>query len=679
MASITTETQEHDPQVKNAPLPPPYAAQLNDALALFQQGNGERALLLCKQLVEKYPKAVEVLHAMGLFCHSLKHYEEAIRYLSQALLIEPDDLVIHFSLGSALMDHSHYSAAETRFQHVVDHQPNHLEALIFLAKTLFKQDKIDKSIEYALQAVELSPEAASAHLLLSSAFHTREQTKLLANFHWQRYLHYNQNREQQQEHDKDEVAHTLFFNPQTALETAKKKQRVRQNIAINAPQLCFYIGAPFEEAPDSLIALSVQDLHTFFTTTRYHLPTAIQFDNNDPVQVTHANQICRFIASVLVKRLNQIDDIVLTKQRQKPIFDPNKPLRVFLSSSRETTVMQYCSRDIADAFRRLGCEVYFFIEQNEKERLWLDHKLQQMINFNPHAVININHVHNAWLHEDVVNIIWFQDSMSNLIEGKTYSWRERDILFSVSPEIDRLLQHNCKAPKPQRQPFAIDHHIFKKYPEVVRQNKAIFVGTSYIPDIKQHLSSIKRAIKYLEKAMEQGEMIDETLATKLSYSYQLPYRAIWPALCNYVLRKETVRWLCENPTHPVEVYGRFWHLHPEIKPYFKGEIAHGKALAKLYNQTRYALSTITIAIGSQRLAELAACGAIPLVYDCREGAEEPHWNDECLFFKTREDLHNILGKEPKNSPELIAQAYDYDVMAQKLYQQIIAIFQGAQA
>ncbi|MDH5230301.1 MAG: glycosyltransferase, partial [Gammaproteobacteria bacterium] len=99
---------------------------------------------------------------------------------------------------------------------------------------------------------------------------------------------------------------------------------------------------------------------------------------------------------------------------------------------------------------------------------------------------------------------------------------------------------------------------------------------------------------------------------------------------------------------------------PIVQPFYKGAINHGEDLAKLYNSAEYALVvTQPTEVNNQRLAEAAACGAIPVVTDVRAQSEKPHWDDECLFFSNRDELYNALKQKPKNDPSVIANYFSY--------------------
>jgi hypothetical protein len=67
-------------------------------------------------------------------------------------------------------------------------------------------------------------------------------------------------------------------------------------------------------------------------------------------------------------------------------------------------------------------------------------------------------------------------------------------------------------------------------------------------------------------------------------------------------------------------------------------------------------------------------GAIPVVYDSRDITDEKHtWDDEVLYFKTKEDLKYILDNqlEPKNfrSKEMLKH-FSYDSFIETIIEQV---------
>ena len=135
----------------------------------------------------------------------------------------------------------------------------------------------------------------------------------------------------------------------------------------------------------------------------------------------------------------------------------------------------------------------------------------------------------------------------------------------------------------------------------------------------------------------------------------------------------SARWLCELADElgmTVEVYGRGWERDPVVSPFFKGTLPHGPAVAEVYNTAQYSLVAHPHDLHSQRLIETAACGSIPIVYDCRYRAEKPHWDEQCLWYRTKEELRACLGKRPQSPVHAVCQGRSYTDFAKRILTEI---------
>lgn len=480
-------------------------------------------------------------------------------------------------------------------------------------------------------------------------------------------------RELQQLHQKQKRASlwqdSYFLDNKLALETARLKNRVRLNHPnIDGLQICYYSGDQLSEEYDNLIQLPTENMLDFFTETRLRLPQKLVLppDTSIEIQLDIYKTFNEIIQEAVRRRTEISKEYSQISQQLKPEFDSNSPLRIFLPTSRMTEVMQYCSKNLAKVFNRLGHNAFLSMEHNDMESLSAAWMLKEYCNFIPHLIININHTNNNFIHPDVFNVTWWQDPMQELVSGKTLPWRKRDIIMSVYPFIDKHLEQSG-ATNIRRQHFCIDNDCFKIYPDISRKQKIVFIGSSYRRHIEILPTHKKNIIFKYQKQLVNGKLV--LLKELKNMIEDLPLAM---HTRNYIVRDTTVRWLCEQSDIPVEIYGRGWEYDPIIQAHFKGELPHGKDVAEVYNSASHALICIPEFINSQRLFEIAACGCIPVVYDSRNEAEEPHWNEECLFFKTREQLHQCIHQKPLKNPVGIAEQFTYENMAKSIIQIINA-------
>ncbi len=302
--------------------------------------------------------------------------------------------------------------------------------------------------------------------------------------------------------------------------------------------------------------------------------------------------------------------------------ESGKSLRIFFPANRMTEVMQYASKGLAEGFRALGHEVWISIEQSEMEQLDYQ-RLKEQYEFNPHLVVNINHLNNQWMHPDLFNLVWWQDPMPELTNGKPLPWRHRDLVYAIGKDLgDYAIDSGAQGF--ELQPIGINESVFRLDADVVRKEKIVFAGSSYRNFLPDH-PKIKLILDKLQEALVSGKSMGPTLCEEISGELDVPYDIVWNRAIAYVMRDSLVHWMCSNPTTKVEVYGRGWEQDPVVAPYFKGEVTHGEELAHIYRSAKYALSTNFMVMGDQRFTEICACGTIPVIYDCRNVSPGPHW------------------------------------------------------
>lgn len=463
---------------------------------------------------------------------------------------------------------------------------------------------------------------------------------------------------------------TYFVDPLQALNVAKQRNRVAcGHPTIDGLQICYYRGELPEHGFENLIHLELPDFEEFFIRSRLRMPENIEIPEGleDEVKVAVRQDIAAAGDAIKRKRLALIQQLLNKAKALQPRMIGSRSPRMFIPSNRLTTVMQYSSQGIAKAFAGLGWDVLFYIQANDMEGNNMVDMLEKYIDFDPHACFYVNSLNNSFMHDDIVNVVWWQDLMPQLKERQPLKWRAKDFNFSISPLFDRYLEQ-CQAASVERLHFVIDDEVFHNGGDAARVDKIVFIGSSYLPVVNLENSQHQQALDSLVAVMEQGACFDEATVNQIAEASSLSYEFVFWKLLHYVIRDHCVKWLCADLGLPVDVYGRYWDQDAEVLPYYRGELQHGKAVADVYRTARYALVCHPFEINSQRLAEVAACGCIPVVYDCRDVAEPPHWDDYCLLFKTAEELQNILRRRlrPAKQPEGLAEQFTYRAAARRL-------------
>lgn len=467
-----------------------------------------------------------------------------------------------------------------------------------------------------------------------------------------------------------EVQDTYFLNRNAALKAALQKNTVKLPDSGDGLQICYYDGEPFQDPPENLICVPIEAMFDYFFETIYRPPTYLNYEGTNITPTmkqqmdTKINQVFISVNQAREERENRYIELI---KKQAPNFnDPIK--RVFFMTSRYTSVIQYSSKGIAKALGKLGYDIKFMIEEDRMQLLYKDLRIRELYYFNPHITVNINHMYNDFINDKTWNIVWWQDPMEELVSGKPIHIRERDIIFSFDKQFDDFWIRKQVTPI-YRQDFCIDSEVFFPDPEIRRENKIVFVGSSYYGLFERGNIDPGFSLELI-RWMEEGIGFTEKDVIKLGHQYHLCFDNYpVPSLLQAVVRDTTVKWLCEESRIEVEIYGRNWDGYEFAHPFLKGELPHGKAVADVYRSTKYALVSSGANIQNQRLFETAACGAIPIVYDSRPFSEDPLWEDQYLFFRTRRELKQAIGREPKmiqGTFDRINNKFSYDCFAKKI-------------
>ncbi|MBF0283322.1 MAG: hypothetical protein HQL51_02580 [Magnetococcales bacterium] len=455
----------------------------------------------------------------------------------------------------------------------------------------------------------------------------------------------------------------FFLDSAAARREAREARLIPLNLGVFQPRLCFHPGPAQPGDPPQLIAVppEPQAAADFFLHTRWRRPRAIVFPPADETAFDEAMRWARLLDGAAQGRMKRYPLITHALQQTTPRFEgTGPPWRFFLPTSRHTNVSRYTLENLAQALRRRGHEVWLAMEAREEEKFDAYDWVQQQHACNPHVVLSINRMYNQWLHPEVVLVTWWQDILHPLTARQPIPWRPRDIALSLVPELDPYLR-DLGAREIHRLGSCIDPTIFRPPPPDAppRANRVALVGGSYA---HQTMTPATRQLALrLTQRMNQGLPLTREVLQDLAKALDVAWDvAFWQTL-HYVVRDVTTRWLCQcRDGVEVEIHGHTWERDPLVRPFHQGIAPHGAAVAQIYQRARYALVPHPFDLQSQRMMEVAACGCIPVVYDCRPLAAPPHWDDHALWFNSPESLRACLGRAPQADPAAIAQGQTYD-------------------
>ncbi|MCF6309495.1 MAG: hypothetical protein L3J19_03310 [Sulfurimonas sp.] len=464
------------------------------------------------------------------------------------------------------------------------------------------------------------------------------------------------------------------MNPKVALIVANQENRYGPNNNTFL-QICYYHGEKIESDLVNLVHLPMENMLENLSNGMLRIPEKIDFtgiDVPDNAKIQIEDNINKILSKSRDLQYRNAMKNYETAKTNKLNF--NEIMKFYLPASANTRVMQYISKDIYDILKTREYKVMYDLTYGIEKYS----TIRKVSEYNPHAIITINNFHNMFLNDEIFNFVWFQDVMPIMVDNEEILLRERDYFFSYTTTFtDLLIKKGVDKNKIfQQQVIPVNTNQFYLDENVNKENKIVFVGSYYCDDYSDYIS---KDIDYeLNILLKKGI----SLSVENIHEVYKKYNLVCLDNANFItyiqqhyIRNACVDWLCENQTVDVEIYGYDWDKSDKehILQKFKGK-AEKHELNYIYNSTKYALAASGQVINTQRLGEIVHSGAIPLIYDSREITDESEtWDDECLYFKTKEELDYILENnlEPKKyRSEEMLKYFTYDSFLDTILQVI---------
>lgn len=471
---------------------------------------------------------------------------------------------------------------------------------------------------------------------------------------------------------KEFAQDSYFFNVEDAIKESQKKHFVNiGHPTIFGRQICYYnADEKLDNLPDNCIFVPLENFYNFFHTTRYRLPKRVVVYNDDfdnPMEAKLLSDQLVEILKIAKNDRNKLINLYFDENKNLvPNFDDEK-LRIFIPTTKYTTVMQYVSKAIYDVLKENDkYDVKLYIEETDFESMqdFLP-LLVEYHNFNPHIVININSLY-SFCNEKVFNFVWFQDPMPFIMSEEKYQKKEREYFFSLTYFFDKCFER--KEIPYERQNFAINDNIFKVNKDIKRENKIVFIGSSYANIVKPY-NLEKSLIDELKEHLEKGLKFNDSYIDSILERYTISKDVLVQKVIPYIVRDFSVIWLCESELSKkfeIEVYGWGWEEYPQTKAYYKGELSYGQALVDVYSSAKYTLAPHADYIIQQRVLEAISCGCQPILYDCREKDNPPYYEDILIYYKSKEELLNVFNKCNSEKFESFIKNFTYKTFVEKI-------------
>jgi tetratricopeptide (TPR) repeat protein len=117
----------------------------------------------CRKALELNPNNALVHGTLGVALARQEKLDEAIGYFSEAIKLEPGYVDAHYSLGQAMARKGKFNEAIRHFSDVLRFQPDHSDAHGYLGSILLAGGMLKKAMVHLSEAVRLDPNYADAH------------------------------------------------------------------------------------------------------------------------------------------------------------------------------------------------------------------------------------------------------------------------------------------------------------------------------------------------------------------------------------------------------------------------------------------------------------------------------------------------------------------------------------
>jgi len=136
---------------------------LSTGIQYHQAGRVEEAHEIYRQVHSANPTSPIVLSLLGAACINLRRWDEAARYLDEALRLDPDNAAAHDNRGVLLAKQGRMAEAVESFRRAVELNPDNAQTHLNLAAALERVEAANDAIESYRTAAHLAPKSLKAH------------------------------------------------------------------------------------------------------------------------------------------------------------------------------------------------------------------------------------------------------------------------------------------------------------------------------------------------------------------------------------------------------------------------------------------------------------------------------------------------------------------------------------
>lgn len=417
----------------------------------------------------------------------------------------------------------------------------------------------------------------------------------------------------------------------------------------------------------------------------------------------------------------------------------DRPLRILGGTSRFTTFLQHCMRDLLTGFDKLGCTTRMYKETSSITRTTEYDFLATVDEFKPDLIIYIDHFRDesSFIPQNIPFVNWIQDLLPNITHPKQRRLGSLDFTFVFAPQwLDTLAAIDCYTGHDVRVlPIGINPDIYHPIEDCPKAFDVLYVSHLVHPS-KTLRPVVDLSIGFDTNAEEHKLLEDDLISfEKLILVYMLMTKVfdglliddLWKYVIEPSVRRSFVRRIlnqagieAEGPlfeyfctakriyndiayaikSRPlialvkhgidVRIYGNHWETVPGLRKHAYGCAENGAALNVLMNQARICLNNSPGTSLHMRALEILGAGGFMLSRNIPSDLSDIKTylkpDEEAFLFNNEIDIVRIVKKYLDNDPlrEQSARAahdkalglFGYDRIAQDIVQTISSRLNG---
>ncbi|MHB1057631.1 MAG: tetratricopeptide repeat protein [Rhodanobacter sp.] len=148
------------------PAAPGYAALLQQAMQVHQDGDLDTAERLYGEVLDLRVAQPDALHYLGVLHHQRGRSDEAVELIRTALRITPKHPDAHNNLGNVHKECGRLAMAEACYRRALECAPSHFMALNNLAVVLEALERPEEAFQAYTKLLQQAPQFAQGHYLL---------------------------------------------------------------------------------------------------------------------------------------------------------------------------------------------------------------------------------------------------------------------------------------------------------------------------------------------------------------------------------------------------------------------------------------------------------------------------------------------------------------------------------